>query len=251
MVKKNRLSHDQKRKAKLAREARHAPHHDSLAYKGNKYKKPELVPVFLQTELRICEAYVMTDRKLTDRLVRSTLEKLILQMRHAPLPPLEDRGTAKFAEGQEEDLIVHRIRSKWRDIEPRPSVDNLIGVLRTTLNSINVWSSSSPESRGYLQYLEGFMAKGGIALDLGSAERDQPPEPADPELLEIGRAWCHEGDQEAAHNFRELAMAMIANGAAQTVVEVCHRLMGELGSGREMGELMVLSLEAQKAVRLG
>ena len=62
MGKKKQLSRDQKRKAKLAKKAkRHEPHLD-LAYQGNKYKTPELSPVFYEAELAIHEADVATDR---------------------------------------------------------------------------------------------------------------------------------------------------------------------------------------------
>ena len=60
----------------------------SLAYTGNKYKTEKLVEVHLRAELGIYESFVMTDRALTDRCVRSALERLILWMRKGPLPRL-------------------------------------------------------------------------------------------------------------------------------------------------------------------
>ena len=60
MAKKNRLSRDQKRKAKLTKEARRARLDTSpLAYEGKKYKTDALVPVYLATETAILEVFVL------------------------------------------------------------------------------------------------------------------------------------------------------------------------------------------------
>ncbi len=247
MAKKNRLSHDQKRKAKLAKEARRERQNMSpLAYDGKKYKTDALVPVFLATETGIYEAYVMTDRQLTDRQVRSALEKLILQLRQGPLPPAED-GTIRHVPGQEEDLIVNNVRRHLQEMSPPPSTENLIGVLRTTLNSIHVWTTRGAESRGYLNYVEGFLRKGGISVEKVSAEGEPLPEPEEPELLQIGRRWCETGDREADDQFHELAMKMIEDGEGETVVNVCQQLAGGLERGLILNELLALSLTAQRA----
>ena len=63
---------EKKRKASLA---------ESLAYLGSKYKTDELMPTWMHTEVGIYEAYVMTDRKLLDETVFSSIETLIGQMR--------------------------------------------------------------------------------------------------------------------------------------------------------------------------
>jgi len=60
--KKTRLSCDQKRKAKLTRQAKKAAPQNALAITGNRYKTEALLPVFMRTEVGICEAYVMTGR---------------------------------------------------------------------------------------------------------------------------------------------------------------------------------------------
>lgn len=175
MVKKNRLSRDQKRKAKLAKEAKRSREETALAYAGSKYKRDDLVPTYLSTETAIYEVYVMTDRRLTDRSVRSALEKLILQLRNGPLPPLYESQPLELAPGQEEEVIVQNIRRHWKELEPRPRTGDLIGVLRTTLNSIRVWSSPGAESRGYLHYIEGFLKRGGVSVEKLSSEGDLLP----------------------------------------------------------------------------
>src|SRR3954466_7657557 len=102
---KKHLSHDQKRKAKLARRASKAPPVVSLAYSGNKFKTDELVPVFFNTETGIYEAFVATDRKLTNADVQAALQELILQLRQGPLPALEAPDKLDYSAGQEKDLI--------------------------------------------------------------------------------------------------------------------------------------------------
>ncbi len=49
-------------------------------------------------------------------------------------------------------------------------VETLIGVLRTTLDSIRTWGSASPTSRGYLNYIEGFLGKAGISVRKATAD---------------------------------------------------------------------------------
>jgi hypothetical protein len=252
MAKKSRLSHDQKRKAKLAKQARRAlSGRSALAYEGSKYKRDELVPVFLQTEIGIYEAYVITDRKLTDRTVTAAVEKLVLQLREGPLPPLEDVGNERVVEGQEEDLVVRRIRSNWLGLKSDPGEDNLSGVLRTTLNSIHTWTSPGPTSQGYLHYLEGFLKKAGISVEMVEESGEPVPEPEEPELLRLGRVWCATDDRDAADAFHARAGAMIEHGEAETVVEVCQQLAGGLPAGRLMNEVLAMSVTAQKAMRGG
>jgi hypothetical protein len=252
MSKNKRLSRDQKRKAKLAKEARKAREDTSpLAYEGKKYKRDDLVPVYLATETAIYEVFVMTERQLTDRTVRAALEKLVLQMRQGPLPPLEDTGPLEINEGQEEDGIIQNIRRHWEeDLKSWPGKDDVIGVLRTTLNSIHIWGTRSAETRGYLNYLEGFLKKGGVSVNLVDSE-GEPVAEEEPELLQIGWAWCEEGDREARDEFYKLAREMMRTGEAETVVEVCQRLAGGLERGPTLNELLALSLEAQRTGQPG
>jgi hypothetical protein len=247
MAKKNRLSHDQKRKAKLAKEARRARQDMSpLAYDGKKYKTDALVPVFLATETGVYESFIMTDRKLTDRMVRGAYETLILQLRQGPLPP-EETGTIQVVAGHEEELVIQNIRRNWENLAPRPSTDNLIGVLRTLLHSVQVWSSRSAESRGYLHYLEGFLKRGGVSVNVVSDEGEMLDEPDEPELLTIGRAWCEDDDRDARDAFYKMAQDMIREGEGETVVNVCQELAGGLDRGITQNELLAMSLTAQRA----
>jgi hypothetical protein len=253
MAKKKRLSRDQQRKAKLSERARKAhlpPSQSELAYTGNRYKRDELIPVFFHTETAIYEVFVMTDREITDHTVRSALEKLVLQLRAGPLP---DRETdeVSYARGQEGDLLIQSIRRRWDELfqdEPHPGTENLIGVLRTMLGSVNIWSTPSPSSRGYLHYIEGFLSKAGVKVRKVSARTMQEElEPEDP-FLELGHAWC-EGNRGARAEFLAQAEALIASGQWQRVVNVAQRLIGEVGDRDPMSELSALSITAQQIGR--
>ena len=50
MAKNDRLSRDQKRRAKLKKRSERSHKHESLAYAGKKYKTDEFVPIFYRTE---------------------------------------------------------------------------------------------------------------------------------------------------------------------------------------------------------
>src|SRR6516162_2384825 len=99
MAKHRRLSHDQKRKAKLAKEARKEREHVSLVYKGNKYKTPELADVYLHTERGILQAWNATGRAFTDRFVEAALESLVRQLRAGSPPPAEESEAADEVKG--------------------------------------------------------------------------------------------------------------------------------------------------------
>jgi hypothetical protein len=248
MSKKKRLSHDQKRKAKLAKEARKNPKSNPLAYTGNKYKTDEFVPIVFETELAIHEADVMTGRVLTDRMVEAALEKLILEMRKGPLPPLDDPRTLDLREGEEADAIVQNIRGRWTeffDRQPRHTTETLIGVLRTLLGSIGVWSRGSRHSRGYLTFIEGFLKKGGVRVQ-GFNEDMEPQEEEEDELLEIGRAWIFDGQREARAEFIAKIEELYQAGERDRAAEICQQLIGEGPRPGDLAELRQLALRGHR-----
>jgi hypothetical protein len=255
MGKKSRLSHDQKRKAKLKETRRAHAHTLSLAYSGNKYKKDEFVPLVFETELAIFEAYRMTDQAITDHDVRAALEKLVLGLRHGELPPLEDPGEIRHAEGDEQDFLIGNIRRHWEllsEKQLRFGTEDRIGVVRTLLNSVDTWGTAGPQSRGYLHFLEGFMKKAGVSVDAYDESFQPLPATQEDEMLGVGRDWCIDGDQEAARAFRDWVARSIRAGQAQRVVDVCQQLLGEISSSRDMGlvsELSALSLQAHAALK--
>ena len=179
MGKNDRLSRDQKRKAKLKKRAARSPKHESLAYSGSKYTTGAYVPILFRTEVGIYESFVMLGRELTDDDVEAAIVTLILRMREGPLPPLGESNEVTITEDGEEELIIENIRRNWRILAEEGSLtirDDLIGVLRTILHSISVWRSKSLHSRSYLTYIEGFLKKLGVSVE--QADENFNPLPA-------------------------------------------------------------------------
>jgi hypothetical protein len=264
MSKRDRRSRDQKRKAKLAKRAHKAREHTSaLAYTGTKYKKDEYVPLVFRTELGIHEADVMTDRKLTDRDVQRALEKLVLELRQDTLPPPDQRDEVQHTPGQEEDLLTWNIRRNWQILDEEQDVpfgkEATIGVLRTILGSIETWSSPSAHSRGYLQFIEGFLKRTGANVQAFTEGPDgeliEVEEEEEDELLELGRSFYQDGDAAAGSAFRRLADDRMHAGDGESVVGVAQQLIGELGmeDPAALKELSALSIQAQREMqkRLG
>jgi hypothetical protein len=244
---RKKLSRDQKRKQKLARRAKD----DRVqAYRGNKYKSERFVEAIMRAETGIYESYVMTDRRLTDRQVVKSLEYLILQLRgEQPAPPADNPQVEVEVEGGSEDMIAWRVKENWADLfadRPRHSNADLAGILRTILGSIQVWSRPVPDSRGYLHYIEGFLSQTGVRVEVlgpdedhGSGEADEgPAERSDEDILtELGEAWVASGQPMAKKEFLDEAEALLREGQAGLVIEVCQRLIGIVNDTAMLGEL--------------
>lgn len=228
---KDRRSRDQKRRDKLAKKSQRSHKPVSLAYRGGKFQTAELIPTFLHTEIGIYETYVITDRKLTDSTVAAALEKLITQMRAGTLPPLTDTGEIDYTVGHEEELVIQNIGRNWKhhfEHEWRPPKDKLIGVLRSILGSIEKVRAPGPRSQSYLHHIAGFLTKKlGVSVKQVSADMKPLPEPAEDELVRLGRKWVLENNQDAKADFHELASDLVRNGQAERVVHGCHLLIGE------------------------
>jgi hypothetical protein len=192
MGKSNRLSHDQKRKAKLKKRAEHTGNQESLAYKGNKYKTPELTPFLFRTEVAIHEANVLTQGDLQDDAVEAALGDLITQLRQGPLPDFSQEDTLPIPIGPDkkvqESLVVKNILRNWRiwtEQHTLPRKDDIIGVLRTILNSLEFWRYKNMHPQGYLRFLEGFLKEAGVSVKaypsnpLPFLECDDEDEPED------------------------------------------------------------------------
>src|SRR5262249_12070379 len=116
MAKRDRLSRDQKRKAKLKKRAERSHGPESLAYSGSKYKTAELVPFMFRTEVGIYEVYIMTDRGLNDDTVEAALAHLITQLRQGPLSELPRVDALKLGSTEEDrkNLVVTNIQRSWQ-----------------------------------------------------------------------------------------------------------------------------------------
>jgi hypothetical protein len=247
MTKKARLSRDQKRKQKLAKRQRRQPQQESLASTGNRYKSQEFVTPLFETELGIFEAFLLSERRLTDGDVETELQDLISELRERPAAELV------YAKAGDDDeprgLLWVSVLPHWQRMLEKgtlPSRDDLIGILRTILGSLETWRSRSASSRGYLNYLEGFMNKMGVTVHLADSEGafilDAPPD----ELYEVGEIWLA-GSPEAQHRFAALASELLEKGESQRVIDACQKLLGSIGSPSrpEFPVLSELSIRAQ------
>jgi len=249
---RKKLSRDQKRKQKLASRAKGER---VQAYRGNKYKSERFVEALMQAEVGIYESYVITDRRLTDREVEKSLEYLILQLRgEQPEPPANNPRVD--LEGESEDMIAWRIKEHWAELfadKPRHSNSDLAGILRTILGSINVWSRQAAEARGYLHYIEGFLGEMGVHVEVQKPAEDHGAEEdadagedrSDEEILtELGEAWVASREPMAKKEFIAEAEALLKEGLAGLVIEVCQRLIGIVNESGMLAELQDLMHKA-------
>ena len=110
----------------------------------------------------------------------------------------------------------------------QPPKDKLIGVLRTTLGSIEKVRAPGPRSQSYLHHIAGFLTKKlGVSVKQVSADMKPLPEPAEDELVQLGRQGVCGSNQDAKSDFYELASYLIENGQADRVINGCHLLIGE------------------------
>ena len=245
-------SHDQRRKKKLAEERRKARQNQSMAYMGERYKTDNLIPTWMHTEIGIYQTYIMSDRKLLDQTVVLALEKLIGMMRAGPLPPLPETAEIHYEVGREEDFVIESIRRSWAThfaTEWKPGKDDLIGVIRTILGSIEKVRSPGPKSQAYMHHIAGFLTKKlGISVKAVSADRKLLPAPKDGQLVMLGRRWNENDDQDARSGFLDLADHMLKSGQASRVIDDCHLLVGEVSdpTSEMVAELVVLIQKARE-----
>lgn len=173
MSTKKQRTLDKKRKAKRNRNLANK-RQESLAYGGDKYKTEELVPVIFETEISILEAFVMSERQISDRDVEATIIGLIGAVRSGRLQTLEEITDFDMPlEGDADDLVTAMVRRKWHEFfqyHPYPGRDKLVGMLRTILGSIEVWTTPNRVSRGYLLYIEKFLSRAGVSVQCVSEE---------------------------------------------------------------------------------
>ncbi len=163
---KDRRSRDQKRKAKLTERKRGQGPAEPLAYDGKKYQADRWVPHVYQTELAIYEVLKLSQGHLTNDRVKTAFVQLIEQLRGGqPGPLAEGEPEVDFAAGKEVEFLIWNIRRHWRVlVEARGPVatGDLVGILRTLLNSIEAHGWNTGPARGYVSFLVGFMERGEI-----------------------------------------------------------------------------------------
>ena len=245
---------DRKRRKKLEKDKRRPRPAESLAYHGSKYKKEKLVPTWMHAEIGIYQTYVVTDRKLLDQTVVSALEKVIGMVRAGTLPKLSETGRIDYEVGNEEDLVIANIRRSWADhfaTEWKPSGDQLIGVLRTILASVENVKSPGPRSQSYMRHIAGFLTKKlGVSLEMVAEDGEPVPEPEEDDLVQLGRQWGEDGNLEARIEFLELATDLMKSGQANRVIDACDLMVGEISdpSSAVAAELTELNGTARRSL---
>ena len=244
MAKRNKVQ--KRRKRKELQRRRRAALQELRPYYGNKYKKEKYILAMMEAETGIYETYVMTDRKLTDRDVEAGLKRLIRELRSGPYQPAEERDEVEVKPGGEIELLHWNIKRNWDDLftkQPRHSNAELAGILRTILASIETWSTPSPNSRGYLNYIEGFLTKAGVRVERIYPEDEEweEGEMSDEEyLLDLGLEWLDTRDETVKREFFEEAEAMLDEGQAEEVINVCQYLIGQVNEQGFIEELVPL-----------
>jgi len=225
-----------KRKAKLAKEKKRNPAAaPSLIYRGTKYQTDEFTQLVYATESGIFEAHEESGRRLVDRDVTVAIETVIRRLRkNAPLkaetlPDSQDEGDA--------EVLIRAILAHWEPLGSMYSREQRIGVLRTLLGSIEIWSQRGPSRRGYLSFLEGFLGR----IDPGSLTAGGGEET---ELVEIGRQWLRDNDGEARREFMGLAESYQDSGRSAELAQNCRQLIGEFVDTASPGLFEIMSVSA-------
>jgi hypothetical protein len=158
----NNLSHDQKRKAKLAKRGKKEPrNNEPMPYSGQKYRASAWFRHVYATEKAIHETIKLSNSTLTNKQVKAALIAIIEQIRagqQAILP--EDAPVVPYASGAEVEYLIWNIRYHWRllvaDVGPVHRED-FIGIMRTLLYSLQAHAWKTGEQRGYVAFIEDFL----------------------------------------------------------------------------------------------
>jgi len=109
------------------------------------------------------------------------LERLIVGLRNGRIDPESQEPSTE--EGTVTDFLVVNLLNRWRlDFEKgaNPGRDNLIGILRTVLGSVENRSNVNPASREYLKFIEKMLKDLGIEVRQVSREEAGLPSDAMP-----------------------------------------------------------------------
>ena len=159
----HRRAQAEKRQQKLALHGVTGEAQKVTPLKAATYQTDYWARAFHQTELGILEAHRALAGQLTDAQVRSALIELARSLKGG-MPPLreESAAAAPIDPGHPTPLVIDSIRRRWKvlfEIWHPVSPDDLVGILRTLLSSIDVRKSSASPDTGYLAFLDRFLPK--------------------------------------------------------------------------------------------
>jgi hypothetical protein len=109
--------------------------------------------------------------------------------------------------------------------------------------------SPGSQSQSYLKHIAGFLTKKlGVSVKAFAPDMQPLPEPDEDELMELGRQWYADGDQEARAEFFHLTTDLMSSGEAGRVIDFCQLLVGEIfdQSSDVSEELVGLSMKARQ-----
>jgi len=253
MAKRSKAQKRKKRKELQRR--RKAGLQELRPYYGNKYRKEKYILATMRAETGIYETHVMTDRELTDRDVEATLKRLIRELHSGPYQPAEQRDEVEVELSSERELLHWNIKRNWDDLfteHPGHSNSELVGILRTILGSVETWSTPSTDSRGYLNYIEGFLTQAGVRVErlpIEDEEWAEEGEMSDQEyLLDLGLEWVDTWNEAVKREFFDEVEAMLDEGQAEEVINACQYLIGQVNDEDFVQELVPLLQPAYRQV---
>lgn len=151
---------ERKRKTQRIKELSRLP---VTPYEGSRYRAERWVPHVYATERAVYETILLTADKLSNQQVRAAFEQLVRHLRSNLPGPLPDGETETvYASGSEVEFLIWNIRNHWRQlVEEQGNVDkeDLIGILRTLLFSIQAHALDRGPRQGYVSFLREFMER--------------------------------------------------------------------------------------------
>lgn len=156
---KKKLSRDQRQKARKKELARKVPQATSLAYHGRKFQRDELTPVYLALEQAIHQADRQAGGTFRDDQAARAIETLIGHIRAHGFPLPEGLPEPP---GEAERQLYAAMLHGWTEHfaqGPQPGPETLVGILRTTLGSIETRGEMAFSPRGYLDFLRSFLSR--------------------------------------------------------------------------------------------
>jgi hypothetical protein len=187
----------------------------------------------MAAERGIYESFMISERKLTDVEVGHALRQLTQELLEQGFQAVEDPHEVTLGE-KAEPLVAWAIRRNWEDLfqeHPRHSDEDLAGLLRVPLASLDIWSTPERDSQGYLYYLEGFMSHMGVKVQRlsedGTWETDVDTEEL--RLMALLRNWILRSNEAAGRAFRESCDQLLAQKRPGPVIHACQYLIGYTG----------------------